>query len=141
MKIELGDLGIGWGRPTVAWVSLRGLTHMSWELGDTEGPGLQIRKKWEEPVWGVWQEGDQDFGGTQGRGGWSINKEDESGWGGWHRPDHGACIAGYSVMFDFDSKRGQSYGRTSRRQLWSDIHFSRSSFWVLCREWILEGQE
>lgn len=71
---------------------------------------------------GVWQAGDQDFGGTQGRGGWSINKEDESGWGGWHRPDHEACIAGYSVMFDFDSQRGQSHGSLQAEEGYDQIH-------------------
>ena len=71
---------------------------------------------------GVWQEGDQDFGGTRGRGGWSINKEDESGWGGWHRPDYKAYIAGYSVMFDFDSQRGKSHGSLQAEEGYDQIH-------------------
>lgn len=56
------------------------------------------------------------------------------------RPDHEACIAGYSVMFDFDSQRGQSHGSLQAEKGYDQIHF-QSSFWVWVENGFLDGQE
>lgn len=55
----------------------------------------------------------------------------------------GPGIAGYNVMFDFDSKgrAGQCYGSLQAEEGYDQIYISRSSFWVLGGKWILEGQE
>ena len=87
---------------------------------------------------GVWQDGVQDFGGTQGRwGGWSINKEDERGWevgvvGTGHITGPG--IAGYNVVFDFDSKgrAGKCYGSLQEKKVMIRYIFQEalSGCWV-----------